>query len=118
MPKVIYLTGAPAAGKSSTTRLLAERIPNLLVWEYGARLTSYLKSRSLVRSQDEVRAHSAAVVTPADIVEVDKLLLEFIEEHRHENPIIIDSHPVTKESYGFRITAFSVEQIVRLNPRQ
>ncbi len=29
MTKVIYLTGAPASGKSSTTRMLAERVPGL-----------------------------------------------------------------------------------------
>ncbi len=117
MPKVIYLTGAPAAGKSSTTRLLAENIPDLLIWEYGARLTEYLKNRtSAVRSQEDLRSQSAGIVTPADVAAVDELLADFVDEHRSDRSIIIDSHPVTKEAYGFRVTAFSLEQIARLKP--
>ncbi|OBP72347.1 hypothetical protein BAE42_16180 [Mesorhizobium loti] len=117
MSKVIYLTGAPAAGKSSTTRLLAEKIPDLLIWEYGARLTEYLKDRcSTVQSQEDLRSQSAGLVTPQDVAEVDKLLATFVDNHRSTRPIIIDSHPVTKEVYGYRITAFSFEQIARLKP--
>ncbi|WP_095203794.1 ATP-binding protein [Mesorhizobium carmichaelinearum] len=117
MPKVIYLTGAPAAGKSSTTRLLAEKIPDLLIWEYGARLTEYLNDRcSTVQSQEDLRSQSAGLVTPSDVAEVDKLLATFVDNHRSARPIIIDSHPVTKEAYGYRITAFSFEQIARLKP--
>ena len=47
MPKVIYLTGAPASGKSSTTRMLADRVPGLRVWEYGARLTEHVPKAHL-----------------------------------------------------------------------
>lgn len=117
MPKVIYLTGAPAAGKSSTTRLLAEQVPNLLVWEYGARLTEYLRARSSeVRRQDDLRSQSSDLVTPADVGAVDQLLAAFVQEHRSNQPVIIDSHPVTKETYGYRITAFSLDKIARLKP--
>lgn len=72
MGKVIYLTGAPASGKSSTTRLLATAESTLLVWEYGARLTEYVRARSAdVAGQDDLRKHSAAIVTAADVEEVD-----------------------------------------------
>ena len=115
MPKVIYLAGAPAAGKSSTTRMLAEQVPNLLIWEYGARLTEYLKTRSLeVRSQDDLRFRSSGLVTPADVAAVDQLLAAFVQEHRLNQPVVIDSHPVTKETYGYRITAFSHDKIAQL----
>ena len=30
--------------------------------------------------------------------------------------MIIDSHPVTKETYGFRVTAFAQEKVQRLRP--
>ena len=46
MAKVIYLTGAPASGKSSTTRLLKERLADLEIWEYGAQLTEHCLARA------------------------------------------------------------------------
>jgi adenylate kinase len=117
MPKVVYLTGAPAAGKSSTTRLLAERVPGLLVWEYGARLTDHVIGRSTgVAHQSDLRTRSASVVTPDDVAEVDRALVAFVTEHRDSHPIIIDSHAVTKEVYGYRVTPFSLEQFARLAP--
>lgn len=117
MGKVIYLTGAPASGKSSTTKLLANARPNLIIWEYGARLTEYIRHRSAgVAHQDDLRKRSAEVVTHDDIEQVDQSLLSFVDEHRDSHNIIIDSHPVTKEAFGFRITPFSFEQVQRLAP--
>lgn len=117
MPKVIYLTGAPAAGKSSTTKLLASRVPELLLWEYGARLTDFVMARSVdIASQDDLRTRSADVVTPDDVAEVDRALLAFVQENRSTHHVVIDSHPVTKESYGYRITPFSFDQVRSLAP--
>ncbi len=114
--KTIYLTGAPAAGKSTTTRLLAEKIPNLLIWEYGQRLTDFVRDRELIEDQNEVRRRSSGVITPDDVSEMDRQLLRFVEDNRAYAPIIIDSHPVTKEVFGFRITAFSNEKVQALSP--
>ena len=117
MPKVVYVTGAPAAGKSSTLRLLTEQVPDIFIWEYGARLTELLRGRSSeIKTQAEIRANSAKVVTPDDIAELDERLLAFVEQNRGRGSIIIDSHSVTKERYGYRITAFSLAQIQRLVP--
>ena len=117
MGKVIYLTGAPASGKSSTVQLLAAADPGLLVWEYGARLTAYIQERNAaLTQQDELRKHSASIVTPEDIEKLDSMLLAFVSAHRSTRNIIIDSHPVTKEVFGFRITPFSLERIAHLAP--
>ncbi|WP_205958314.1 ATP-binding protein [Qipengyuania sediminis] len=117
MTKLIYLTGAPASGKSSMTAKLVERVPGLQVWEYGARLTEHVMARSAeVARQDDLRARSAGIVTPEDVAEVDRALLAFAEEHRGRHPVLIDSHAVTKEAYGFRITPFSLEQFGHLSP--
>ncbi|NEJ17640.1 MULTISPECIES: ATP-binding protein [Rhizobium] len=115
--KTIYLTGAPAAGKSSTALLLMEAVTPLVVWEYGARLTEFVRDRGAVLSdQRDLRRKSANIVLPEDVTAVDELLLQFIETHRASSHVLIDSHPVTKEDYGYRITAFSLEQVGRLNP--
>lgn len=117
MPKVIYLTGAPASGKSSTMRMLRDRVPDLLIWEYGARLTEHIRDRSnQVVTQDDLRARSAGVVTPEDVDDVDLALIAFVAEHRNKQHILIDSHPVTKEAYGYRITPFSLERFGHLAP--
>lgn len=117
LAKVIYLTGAPASGKSSTTRLLADVVPGLLVWEYGLYLTEHVAKRSgAVTSQDNLRKHSSSVVAPEDVAQVDLALLDFVATNRVSKNIVIDSHPVTKESYGFRITPFSLEQFKLLAP--
>ena len=117
MSKVIYVTGAPAAGKSSTLKALGTRIPDIQIWEYGERLTTYIRARSVkVADQSELRAKSAQIVTPDDIVQLDGQLLEFVELHRGKRPVLIDSHPVTKEEFGFRITAFSEQRVRELAP--
>jgi adenylate kinase len=117
LPKVIYLTGAPAAGKSSTTRILLQRVPELLVWEYGARLTAHVREGDAeVTDQDELRSRSAELVTPEHVAEVDAALLAFVKNNRPHRHVLIDSHPVTKEAYGYRITPFSLEQFSVLAP--
>lgn len=115
--KTIYLTGAPASGKSSTVKKLQNTVQPLEIWEYGARLTTYIQERDAgLKDQADLRAKSAGSVTPNDIETVDARLIAFVEEKRASSHIIIDTHPVTKEAYGFRITAFSLEQIQRLKP--
>jgi adenylate kinase len=55
-------------------------------------------------------------VTPEDVQEVDHALVDFVSKHRATHTIVIDSHSVTKEIFGFRITPFSFEQIEHLAP--
>lgn len=117
MPKVIYFTGAPAAGKSSTSKELSARVPNLRVWEYGARLTAHCAARDAsIVDQRQLRSRSAGIVTPEDVAAVDDQLLSFVTEWRGKSNVIIDSHPVTKESWGYRITPFSLGQFATLAP--
>ena len=114
--EVLYLTGAPASGKSSSTRLLGELFPHVAVFEYGERLTAYVQKNHELLHQRDIRERSAAIIRPEDVETVDEELFGFVEEMRAERPIIVDSHAVTKENFGFRITPFSIEQFARLNP--
>lgn len=119
MFEVIYLTGAPAAGQSTTAKLLARRVSPLEVFEFGERLTAHLVAkdgRAIV--QEDVRRRSASVVTPTDMRAADRLLLEFATEAWRRAPVVIDSHPVTKESFGFRITPYALDDFARLAPTQ
>ncbi|MBN9669477.1 ATP-binding protein [Roseibium aggregatum] len=116
MPKVVYLTGAPAAGKSSTIAELRKRRPDIEYWEYGARLTKYISSRENLKSQSELRNLSSMIVKAEDVDAVDDLLLQYVHKYRSSKPVIIDSHPVTKERYGYRITPFSLDRFAQLAP--
>ena len=119
MFKTVYVTGAPASGKSSTVRMLCAAVPEMDLWEYGARLTSMLQERDAgLRDQDEIRSRSAQIVRPKDIDELDDRLLTWVEANRATRHLLIDSHPVTKEAYGFRVTACSAERFRALAPSE
>ncbi|GGA90121.1 AAA family ATPase [Puia dinghuensis] len=120
MYNLIYLTGSPASGKSSlSSEIQREREEGVVVFEYGKELTLYLKAKGAqLHSQTELREKSAAVVTKDDINALDNRLLDFANFHRHTKHVIVDSHAVTKEAYGYRILPFSAEQMKVLNPQK
>lgn len=117
MGKVIYLTGAPATGKSSLSARLAVHVPGLCVLSYSALLRDYISQR-IGDTIDEVgiREKSARIVTREDVAAVDQWLIEEVRTKRDDQHIVIDSHPITKESFGFRITPFTLTQLKELNP--
>ncbi len=96
-----------------------DRVPNLQVWEYGARLTEFLNARGApLLNQVELRAKSSRIASPEDIAALDDHLLQWASETRAKAHALIDTHPVTKETYGFRVTAFSAERIRELSPNE
>jgi adenylate kinase len=115
--RVLYLTGAPASGKSSVTKALSALVAPLEVFEYGEQLTRFLQDRrggSL--TQQRLRQESAGLAGPADIRAVDQQLLEFVAENRLRSNVVIDTHAVTKEQYGFRVTPYSLDHFALLSP--
>lgn len=115
---VIYLTGAPATGKSTLSRNLAARFTDLQVFTYSEELRQLLArgSSTAALTEDEIRRHSANVVTAAHVTQLDRELIDKVRAERQRGPFLIDSHPVTKEAYGFRVTAFSAELVRSLDP--
>lgn len=117
MSKVIYLTGAPATGKSTLTENLAESHSDTSIFTYSKELLKIVRKREgHIATQDDLRQHSASVITHEDVLAVDLRLLDLLKKTRDKQNIVIDSHPVTIENYGFRITPFSKEQIQGLKP--
>jgi adenylate kinase len=114
---VIYLTGAPATGKSSLAQALSDRVPGLAVFEYGERLRQHLAQHTGEElTQETVREKSAAIASAQDIQLIDQALLNFVATNRQDSTVLIDTHAVTKEAFGFRITGFSFAEIQRLAP--
>lgn len=117
--KVIYLTGAPAAGKSTLCRNLRENMNNVLFFEYGEEMSKHLKAKkSNDITQDILKSGIKGYVTKEDIDHIDNLMIEFADAHRKNFHVIVDSHHITKEKYGFAASVFSAGKLDRLNPTE
>ena len=115
--EVIYLTGPPAAGKTRLITRLGKQFSNLKIFSYSQLLAQHIKShRNQLVSQKGLRKKSERLVTVDDIATVDTLLVKAVTRARKSSHVIVDSHPVTKEDYGFRVTAFSVQLLRDLKP--
>lgn len=115
---VVYLTGAPATGKSTLTEFLASVIDPLHIFCYSKELLKHVNRHKNVdiTSQDDIRRTSAKLITKDDVNAVDKQLIDFVQNERSRTHIIIDSHAVTKESYGYRVTPFQPNKLRLLDP--
>jgi len=99
------------------TRALADLVSPLKVFEYGERLTRYLSERrDETLTQTTLRQQSAGVARPEDIEAVDHLLLDFVAGERSRAHVVIDTHAVTRERYGYRVTPYSLKRFASLSP--
>lgn len=97
----IYLTGAPATGKTTTAKRLSY-VHGADVWSYGEILTDEIEEISV---QSALREQSSDIISSEIITDLDRRLIDYLQTR--QRPVIIDSHAVTKEKYGFRCLPFS-----------
>lgn len=117
MERIVYLTGAPATGKSTITQKVRQHIPNLIVFSYAERLVDHMKAKGRHLSHADLRDESANSITRQDIETLDAELISLSMKCRQDAiPLLIDSHPVTIEDYGFRVTMFSKEVLKAISP--
>ena len=114
--KVIYLTGVAGTGKSTLCNFIKSINPLIEVVSYSGILKEFLEAKFKCNiSQEEMRTKSASIITSDDIIAVDTLLLNIINNLKRTSHIIIDSHAVTYEQYGFRATPFKTSVLNQLN---
>ncbi len=105
---IIYLTGAPATGKTSVARYLVE--------ECGARRYSYGEALSAAMSEqgythEELRTESGAIVKRALIAELDAQMPGQVQRWVRDGPVVIDTHAVTAERWGLRSIPYNAETL-------
>ena len=114
---VIYLTGAPATGKSTLMAALQRCLAPMVAFSYSKELADLVSQRDAAAySQKDMRSRSSGVISPGDVDTVDNALVKLVAERRESAHVVIDSHPVTKESYGFRVTPFASERLDAIRP--
>ena len=114
MGKVILLTGAPGTGKSTLRNALAGFIPDLEHFDYGQLLLHRKQLEGSDLSYEQLRRESAAIINPSDVTTTDDWVIGEISRLREKSHIVIDSHALTRETYGFRAIPFSRRQLENL----
>ena len=114
MGKVILLTGAPATGKSTLRKRLVAMLPDLIGFDYGALLLEKKADEGNALSYEMLRNQSSAVISPSDVYAMDEKVIEEVTRLRVTSNLILDSHAVTRETYGFRAKTYSLAQLTRL----
>lgn len=105
--QVIYLTGAPGVGKSTTAETIGSAC--------GARVLSYgaiLTKRAEVATQEELRERSAEVIASKDVRDLDDEMSTLVAASA--SACVIDSHALTVEPWGLRAIPFSPLSLARV----
>lgn len=109
------LTGAAGTGKSSLSKEAGRRISPLHHVDFGQILLNRKIAQGMAGlTYEKLRAQSATLITPEDVKATDAELIESLPKLRENTHVLIDSHAVTRESYGFRITHYSFEDLKRI----
>lgn len=119
MYKNIYLTGAPATGKSTACNNLRACLSEIEIFSYNSILSDILNERMSIEvnplCESDLRARSSELITWPDVQEADRRLQSVLDETSRNMHLIIDSHPVTVEEYGIRVTPFGRRELESLN---
>lgn len=110
MFETILLTGAAGTGKSTLARAMAgdERFA---VFEYGAEIVRQVAASNPQVTQAQTRAETHNHVSAHHIEATDEALQRFVAANQGRRHVVIDSHAVTKERYGFRAAPFTSERL-------
>lgn len=118
MGQVIYLTGAPATGKTKLCEALLAKVPEIRLFKYSERLAEQVSKRLKIGTLTvtDLRRLSSKRICPEDIIATDEELADFVSTNRSSHHVLIDSHAVTKEAYGYRATPFQLSLLSKLAP--
>lgn len=114
---VLYLTGVAATGKSSVAEGILQELSSLKIIRYSDLISEYLLKKCGTKyTNEELREQSSYIIKPEDIYHIDVSLVDFVKNNSVDQHIIIESHAVTTEEYGYRVTPFSIEVLKKISP--
>jgi adenylate kinase len=108
---LIYLTGAPATGKSTVAEYL-RTTHGARAFSYGQALRDHAQLRGI--SHEALRDQSSNIVTAELIEELDARLPTHLAGWREDGPVVIDSHAVTTEPWGLRALPYSTDALTAI----
>lgn len=115
MGKVLLLTGVPAVGKTTLARKVASAISPVRCITFGEMIFE-IKQRTRPNSTYEEMRRSPTKEADVSLIEIaTTALIERISQLRSSVNIIIDSHAVVKDDYGFRVTPDSYTTLQKLS---
>jgi adenylate kinase len=113
--KVILLTGAAGTGKSTLVGRMQRTVDPLRSVDYGQLLLERLQQRTGSKvSYTQLRKLSSDLISHRDVENLDTVFISQLGHLRRQANVIIDSHAVTKERYGYRITPYSAGHLKKL----
>lgn len=112
--KVILLTGVPASGKSTVARMLTELGGHVEVVEFGEIVFGLAQHKNRSLSYEQLRSSPGLFADAELIRQAARLLLLRVRKAEQSRSIVIVSHAVAREEYGFRITPDSHDYLKSL----
>lgn len=112
--KVIMLTGAAGTGKSTLARECSARIRPLHKVDFGQLLLERIQKTRPDVTYDQLRSQSSVIITEQDVRETDAALIRSFPALRTQTHILMDSHAVNREQYGYRVTHYSFDNLRRI----
>jgi len=114
--QVVLLTGGAGTGKSTLSKVLSEALNPLHRVDFGQLLLDRKIGQGMSSlTYEDLRRDSSRLITAADVRAVDEDLLVTLPALRRRANVLIDSHAVTKEPFGYRVTHYSLDQLKRLS---
>lgn len=101
--KVILLTGIPGIGKSTISRLMVNKLKNITSIGFGDLIYEVLHNEGKKPSRNRIKTTPDKFVTINTIKTAAEILLKKIAEIRLCKNVLIESHAVVRDSYGFWI---------------
>jgi len=101
--KFILLTGAPGVGKSTITRSIETRISPMTRIGFGDLIFEVKKQLGTIENYEQLRATPDKSIPINYVSLAAEVLLNRVTLLRHATNIILDSHAVVNDYFGFRI---------------
>jgi adenylate kinase len=114
---VFLLTGVPAVGKTSLAKKLSELIRPLQIISFGEMILAARADDNPGISHSELRRNPTSEAPMDTIKRSTELLISTLDELRTHTNVVIDSHAVAKDHYGFRVSPDSTAFLARLGLR-